>query len=92
MKKKVIARLFIKDQSIEGFKQLAAAVIPKTRGETGCLCYSLFQDISSPGEFLFYEEYADEAALDHHFKSGHLQAFRVSVEGMHAKEKIVDVI
>lgn len=53
MKKKVIAQLFIKNESIEEFKNQANLIIQKTRNEKGCLIYNLFQDISNPGNFYF---------------------------------------
>ena len=92
MKKKVIARLFIKNESIESFKKQAVEIIQKTRKEKGCLFYSLFQDVSSPGEFLFYEEYASQDALDIHSNSEHLKTFRTIVSNMQSKEKVVDII
>ena len=92
MKKRVIARLFIKRGSVEAFKAQAAEMVRKTRCEKGCLFYSLFQDISNPGEFLFYEEYVNQEALDIHFKSEYLGAFRTSINNMQSKEKVVDII
>ena len=92
MKKKVIARLFIKNELIESFKKQAAVIIQKTRKEKGCLFYSLFQDVSSPGEFLFYEEYASQEALDIHSNSEYLKTFRTIVSNMQSKEKVVDII
>jgi quinol monooxygenase YgiN len=92
MKKKVIARFFIKNESIESFKKQAAVIIQKTRKEKGCLFYSLFQDVSSPGEFLFYEEYASQEALDIHSNSEYLKTFRTIVSNMQSKEKVVDII
>ncbi|MEI6437279.1 MAG: putative quinol monooxygenase [Candidatus Omnitrophota bacterium] len=76
MKTKVVARLFVKKEFIESFKELAATIIEHTRKETGCLLYSLFQDASSPGEFLFYEEYVNQEALDIHRNSEYLKHFR----------------
>jgi quinol monooxygenase YgiN len=90
--KKIIARLFIKEGSIDAFKAHAALIIPKTRREKGCIFYSLFEDVCKPGEFLFYEEYADQAAVDLHLGSEYLKTFRASVEHMHAKDKIVEII
>ena len=92
MKKKVIARLFIKNESIESFKKQAVEIIQKTRKEKGCIFYSLFQDVSSPGEFLFYEEYARQDALDIHSNSEYLKTFRTIVSNMQSKEKVVDII
>jgi quinol monooxygenase YgiN len=92
MKKKVIARLFIKNESIESFKKQTVEIIQKTRKEKGCIFYSLFQDVSSPGEFLFYEEYASQDALDIHSNSEYLKTFRTSVSKMQSKEKVVDIV
>ena len=92
MKKKVIARLFIKIESIDSFKKQADEIIQKTRKEKGCLFYSLFQDVSSPGEFLFYEEYASQDVLDIHSNSEYLKIFRTIVSNMQSKEKVVDII
>ncbi len=92
MKKKVIARLFIKNESIESFKKQAVEIIQMTRKEKGCLFYSLFHDVFSPGEFLFYEEYASQDALDIHSNSAYLKTFRTIVSNMQSKEKVVDVI
>ena len=92
MKKKVIALLFIRNESIESFKKQAAVIIQKTRKEKGCLFYSLFQDVTITGEFLFYEEYASQDALDIHSNSEHLKTFRTIVSNMQSKEKVVDII
>ena len=92
MKKRVIARVFIKSDSIEAFKKQADLIIQKTRNEEGCLFYSLFEGLSTPGEFLFYEEYADQSALDIHFKSDHLKNFRTITHEMRSQDAIVDVL
>lgn len=92
MKKRVIARLFITNGSIEAFKKQAELIIQKTRAEGGCRCYSLFQDVSNTGEFLFYEEYADQNALDVHFKSEYLGAFLKSIDSMQSKRAMVEVL
>jgi len=90
--KKVIARIFIKNESIEEFKKQAVAVIQNTRNEKGCIFYSLFQDVSSPEKFLFYEEYANQDALDIHFKSEHLKTFITSISTMCSKESVLDIV
>ncbi|MBF0619577.1 MAG: antibiotic biosynthesis monooxygenase [Candidatus Omnitrophica bacterium] len=92
MSKKVIARLFIKEGSLAAFKKEADVVIKNTRAEKGCLFYSLFQDAQSPTDFLFYEEYTDQAALDVHFNSAYLAAFRQVVAGMALKSTVVEVV
>ena len=50
--------------------------------EPGCLAYRLHRAAEDPDLFLFYETYADGAALDAHRKSPHLASFRQRREGM----------
>jgi len=44
--------------------------------EPGCLLYRPHRSSRDPDVFVFYEVYADEAALDAHSKAPHLAAFR----------------
>jgi quinol monooxygenase YgiN len=44
--------------------------------EPGCLVYRVHRSTTDPELFLFYETYADDAALDVHRKAPHLAAFR----------------
>lgn len=92
MKKRIIARFFINPKSIEGFKEQTVSLIQNTRKEKGCLFYSLFEDVSNSGEFLFYEEYTDQKALEIHANSEYLKTFRTGIGSMQSKEKIVDII
>jgi quinol monooxygenase YgiN len=92
MKKRVIARLFIKAGSVGEFMKQANVMIDTTRKEKGNIFYSLFQDVHNSGEFVFYEEYADESALDIHFKSEYLANFRKRTASMHSKPPSVEVV
>ena len=91
MKKRVIARIYIKSEFIDAFKELAATMVEKTGQESGCLFYSLFQDVSRPGDFLFYEEYKDQPALDIHRQSEYLKNFRENNKHMLLKDALVEV-
>ena len=44
--------------------------------EPGCLVYRMHRSTRDPDLFLFYEMYADEAALEAHRTAPHLAAFR----------------
>ncbi|HZK93723.1 MAG TPA: putative quinol monooxygenase [Prolixibacteraceae bacterium] len=92
MKKKIIARFFINDESVETFKALAAKLVAETRLEEGCLFYKLFQDVENKNEFVFIEEYRDEAAMTLHSKSAYLQAFISGINGLQSRELIIEVI
>ncbi|MBV7441216.1 antibiotic biosynthesis monooxygenase [Weeksellaceae bacterium TAE3-ERU29] len=76
MNKNVIARFKVKSNEIENFKSLAETLISNTRKEEGCSIYKLFQEITDDkNEFLFYEIYNDDAALEVHKKSDYLSGF-----------------
>ncbi len=45
----------------------------ESRKEAGCLMYIVHRGINSPREFLVYEQYKDEAALEAHRQSVHFK-------------------
>ncbi len=92
MKKKIIARFFIKDDFVETFKVEAAKLIAETRKEEGCLFYKLFQDTESSNEFAFIEDYRDEAAMSLHSKSHYLKTFISGVKDMQSHDFMIEVI
>jgi len=55
--------------------EAAAAVVPATRAETGCLGYSFGVDLLEPGLVLIAEHWADDAALAAHLQTPHVAAF-----------------
>jgi quinol monooxygenase YgiN len=48
-------------------------LLAPTRQEPGCLNYDLHQSAQEPAKFLFHENWTDQAALDAHLKSPHIQ-------------------
>lgn len=55
-------------------EQLSALVAP-TLKESGCISYLLHRDPEIPGQFMFYEKFESQDALDSHVKSEHFQRF-----------------
>jgi quinol monooxygenase YgiN len=49
-----------------------ASLLAPTRKEAGCLSYDLHQSAESPGKFLFYETWQNQAAIDAHMQSPHV--------------------
>ena len=52
--------------------QLHAMVVP-THEEPGCLVYELHRDPEDSAKFMFYEKFANQAALDHHLATEHFK-------------------
>jgi quinol monooxygenase YgiN len=91
MKKNIIARFFIKSESITDFKVFANEIIAETRKEEGCISYNLFQNINDNSEFVFVEEYRDEDAMKIHSGSAYLSEFRAKIKDFHSKDRIVEI-
>jgi quinol monooxygenase YgiN len=55
--------------------QLHALVAP-THQEPGCLIYELHFDPEDSSKFMFYEKFANQAAVDHHLNTPHFKQFQ----------------
>jgi quinol monooxygenase YgiN len=55
--------------------RLAGAVAPPSRAEGGCLTYNFYEQQPAGNQFLFFEEWANQAALDAHFQTPHFNDF-----------------
>ncbi len=54
-------------------------LVELTRKEAGCINYDLHRSIDKPGKFVFYENWVDQAALDHHRMMPYIVDFRPKV-------------
>lgn len=92
MKKTVIARLNVKKEAVDTFSQFAQTIVEKTRKEAGCISYCLYKNcFGQEAEFIFYEEYKDQAALDFHNNSEYLSLFFSQITPLLADQPIVEV-
>ena len=92
MKKTVVARLTIKKEAVESFVQFAQKIVEETRKEAGCISYTLYKNtFGQDAEFIFYEEYKDQAAIDFHNKSEYLKQFFSNITPLLAGKPIVEV-
>ena len=55
---------------------LAEQVAAVRAAEPGCLVYRPHRSTTDPDLFIFYEQYADDAAFDAHRRAPHLAAYR----------------
>jgi quinol monooxygenase YgiN len=63
------------------------AVIAATRAEDGCLIYSYGHDANDPGLIRVFETWRDQAAVDAHFASAHMQTWRTARERLGISER-----
>jgi quinol monooxygenase YgiN len=62
----LISHLTVKPGTEEECKRLMIAMAEETRKEPGCLLYVAHHSLENPLNFVFYEQYANEAALEAH--------------------------
>jgi quinol monooxygenase YgiN len=65
-----------RDKVLEQFTVCAAA----SRGEPGCLDYTVCADPENPGRVVVFERWAGEDDLIAHFKTPHIAEFREAVK------------
>lgn len=65
-----------RDQVLQHFSVCAAA----SRGEPGCLDYTVSADAEHPGRVVVFERWAGQDDLVEHFKTPHITAFRKAIE------------
>ncbi len=68
----------------------ASAMLAPSRAEAGCLSYD-FYERPSKHAYVFFEEWADQAALDAHFQTPHFQAFIGAFMGFLAEPPVIRV-
>jgi quinol monooxygenase YgiN len=92
MKKTVVARLTIKKEAVDTLMQFAKKIVDETRKETGCKSYALYKNcVGQDSDFLFYEEYKDQASLDFHNNSEHLKQFFSNITPLIEGKPMVEV-
>lgn len=67
----LIVHMTVKSDTEEECRRLCREMVEETRKEPGCLQYVAHQSAENPLNFSFYEQYADEAALEAHRESPH---------------------
>ncbi|AFY61246.1 hypothetical protein Syn6312_2126 [Synechococcus sp. PCC 6312] len=71
----VAGKIKIKPGTKEEFTQLAEKCLILSRQEPGSVSYSFYEDQTAPNTILYFEEWRNQAALDHHFQTPYFQEF-----------------
>jgi quinol monooxygenase YgiN len=70
---RVVATVTAQSDKADELKSILLELVGPTRAEVGCLSYLLYQNNSDASEFVFIEEWTNDAALDLHLTTSHLQ-------------------
>ncbi|MCL4206539.1 MAG: antibiotic biosynthesis monooxygenase [Pirellulaceae bacterium] len=65
----------------DAVKEALMSMVEPTRKEPGCLCYNLHQSKTDPTQFMFYEQWASQEALDAHGQTPHMKALGGKLKG-----------
>jgi quinol monooxygenase YgiN len=63
-------------------REAMAAIIEGTRAEEGCVRYAFAEDVLDPGLFHIIEFWRDQAALDGHGATAHMDAWRKAAQAL----------
>ena len=63
-------------ENLDGLRPHMVAMMTATRAEDGCEAYAYAEDVAEPGLIRIFEIWRDQAALDAHFKTAHMAAWR----------------
>jgi quinol monooxygenase YgiN len=71
----IAAKMIGKPERKADILRLVAMVAKPSRAEAGCIAYNFYEKQPPASEFLFFEEWADQAAVDAHLKTPYFQEF-----------------
>jgi quinol monooxygenase YgiN len=67
------------------------ALVAHTRREAGCINYDLHRHVDKAGQFAFYENWMNLAALEQHRTSPHVSDFRAKASDLLAEPLHVEL-
>lgn len=78
-------------ETLDRARPVMALMIQASRVEDGCMDYAYAEDVLQPGLIRVFECWRDRAALDRHFDSAHIKAWRAAWPdlGLHDRELLV---
>ena len=74
--------LLIKQGHIQQAIQASQKHVAHSRTEPGCISHAVYQDPENALRLFFYEQWADQAAIDAHFALASSQAFVSEVRAL----------
>lgn len=70
---RVVARVVARSDKVRELHALLRGLLEPTRKEQGCVTYELLENRTDPTDFTFVEEWANDAAIDAHLQTAHVQ-------------------
>lgn len=74
----IVGSVRLPPENLERARSAMRAMTEASRAEAGCLEYGYAEDVLVPGLIHVKELWRDQAALDAHFASAHIQVWRAA--------------
>jgi quinol monooxygenase YgiN len=81
----VVAVLKAKPGKEEALREALLGLVEPTRAEAGCVQYDLHVSTDKPAEFVFFEKWVSQQALDEHLQKPHLVGLRSRADELFAE-------
>jgi len=65
-------------ENIERFRPHMVEMMTASQAEDGCVAYAYAENVGEPGLMQVFEVWRDQAALEAHFKTGHMARWRAA--------------
>lgn len=82
---RVVARMVARPENLTALSSVLLDLLGPTRQENGCVSYQLLRNNANACEFVLVEEWENNAALDAHLQTPHLQDALAKVRPLLAK-------
>jgi quinol monooxygenase YgiN len=80
----ITAKVHIQPGRAEEFIAACTWMRPLVMQDPGAILYSLHRSAENPDDFVFYEQYEDEAAIAYHLSTEHFKKFGATIEPLFA--------
>ncbi|MBW3518773.1 putative quinol monooxygenase [Flavobacterium sp. NKUCC04_CG] len=80
MKKTIVLRISIKPECIARVLEASKDLVAQTRQEPGCIFYNFYQSTENPSDFIFYEKFQNQEAIQKHNETDYVKKFLLTVK------------
>jgi quinol monooxygenase YgiN len=87
----VAGTIQVSQEAIAAMRERARTMVTATRAEAGCRVYSFAEDLAEPGLVRIFEIWDSQEALQAHFATPHMAAWRAAMAQFEVKGAKVSV-
>jgi len=88
----VTGSVLAEPDSLAEMLRISIEHVHRSRAEPGCLDHGVYQSAEDPHRLFFYEQWADQAAIDAHFQVPESIAFAKALGQMSAERASIEIL